>query len=73
MGEEKYVNDGFGNLVLAVVRMERDEAGYWRSFWMVGCLCLVTVIWAADLFWRVVDERAVKWGRWVERRVGGGR
>lgn len=66
VGEEKWVDNGFGELVEAVVRLELDEDLYWRAFWLAGIANAVVVFWAADLFWRGIDGRAVRLGRWVE-------
>lgn len=66
VGEEKWINNGFGELVEAVVRLELDEDLYWRAFWLAGIANAVAVFWAADLFWRGVDGRAVRLGKWVE-------
>jgi len=44
-----------------------DEGGqYAKAFGMSAVLCGVVVVWSADLFWRGVDVRAVRWARGVE-------
>ena len=37
-----------------------------------GSVCLAIVIWLADVWTRVVDERCVSFARWVERKACGG-
>lgn len=69
VGELKWVDNGYGELVEEVVRTEVMEVGSWGYFraWVVtGCACSVVVFWGSDLFWRGVDRGSVRVGRWVE-------
>jgi peptidoglycan/LPS O-acetylase OafA/YrhL len=44
--------------------------GYWyNAGFMLGSLgCIPAVIWAADIFWRLVDMPTVKFAKWVETK-----
>lgn len=44
--------------------------GYWYNtgFVLGACLCIPTVIWWADVFWRAVDVPTVKFARWFESK-----
>ncbi|KUJ10506.1 uncharacterized protein LY89DRAFT_596299 [Mollisia scopiformis] len=71
VGEDKWVDNGFGELVEAVVRVEKVgfEPGSWgfvRAWAAAGIVCTVVVFWATDLFWRGVDRGCVAGARWVE-------
>ena len=52
----------------------RDEVGvegidnwrYGKAFFAAAVLNAIVVLWAADLFWRAVDRRCVRFARWVE-------
>lgn len=38
--------------------------------WLIGyVIVLPTVIWSADIFWRVIDQRCVSFARWVETKA----
>ncbi|KAF8861068.1 hypothetical protein BDZ45DRAFT_647964 [Acephala macrosclerotiorum] len=51
-----------------------ESWGYFRAWGMTGVVVMVVGFWAADLFWRFVDQGAVRGGRWVEGAfVGRGR
>ena len=66
MGLTEMVENSEGVLVEEIVREEYDAKIYGRAFVVCALLNTVAVFWAADLFWRAVDGRAVRWGRWVE-------
>jgi len=72
VGELKWVDNGLGELVEAVVRVQMDEDLYWKAFLLCGFINLLVVLWASDLFWRAIDRRAVRMGRWVQGAVCGG-
>ncbi|RCI09200.1 hypothetical protein L249_1440 [Ophiocordyceps polyrhachis-furcata BCC 54312] len=42
--------------------------GYWYNagFVLGACFCVPTVIWWADVFWRMVDIPTVRFAKWVE-------
>lgn len=44
--------------------------GYWYNagFVLGACLCIPTVVWWADVFWRAVDIPTVKFARWFESK-----
>ena len=39
------------------------------GFFLSACLIIPGIIWAADVFWRVVDVNCVKFARWVENHL----
>lgn len=41
-------------------------SGWLVGFCLGGCMVIVVVLWAADLFWRMVDTRCVTVARWFE-------
>ena len=48
-----------------------DEAGVWELFfvWIAGLFALgIPCLWAADLFWRFIDQPCVDFARWVDRK-----
>lgn len=44
--------------------------GYWYNagFILGACFCVPSVIWWADVFWRLVDIPVVKFSRWYENK-----
>lgn len=44
--------------------------GYWfnAGFVLGACLCIPTVVWWADIFWRAVDIPTVRFARWFEAK-----
>jgi peptidoglycan/LPS O-acetylase OafA/YrhL len=71
VGEEKWVDNGMGELVEAVVRLELDKGAYWKAFWLCAGINALVCFWVADLFWRGVDGRTVRVGKWFEGLVMG--
>jgi len=70
IGEQKWVDNGMGELVEVVVAVEPEARVWWNAFWGAAAVDWLVVFWAADLFWRVCDRRVPGWGRWVEGFVG---
>jgi peptidoglycan/LPS O-acetylase OafA/YrhL len=69
VGRKDMVENGEGQLVEQIVRKEYDSKVYGKSFVACALINTVVVFWGADLFWRLVDGRAVRWGRWFEGLV----
>jgi peptidoglycan/LPS O-acetylase OafA/YrhL len=69
VGWTDMVENAEGELVEEIVREEYNAKVYGRAFVVCALINTVVVFWAADLFWRLVDGRAVRWGRWVEGLV----
>lgn len=45
-------------------------SGQFIRFWILGyMLVLPVVLWSADVFWRLIDQRSVSLARWVEERL----
>ena len=46
------------------------DEGWWfnAGFVLHACFCIPTVIWWADIFWRVVDVPVVRFGKWFEQK-----
>jgi peptidoglycan/LPS O-acetylase OafA/YrhL len=73
VGKKEWVDNGTGQLVEVLVTAECERGQWWKA--LLGCAVLnyVVVFWCADIFWRVVDGRVPRWGRWVEGLVSGRR
>ncbi len=69
VGEERWVDNGLGELVEAIVKLDVDARVYGKAFLLCAVANLVVVFWVADLFWRAVDGRVVDAGKWVEGLV----
>lgn len=54
--------------IWGVVGKESDF-GYCFGFLVGWVVCLVVSLWAADVFWRLVDAPSVKFARWVESKL----
>ena len=49
----------------------KDGAGFWGYHlqWLAGLvLTIIPIVWAADLFWRFVDQPCVDFARWLDRK-----
>lgn len=58
------------NRLVSGVPVWEMPAGQFVSFWITGyVIVLPVVLWAADVFWRLVDQRSVSLARWVEERL----
>ncbi|KIV96084.1 hypothetical protein PV10_03664 [Exophiala mesophila] len=45
-------------------------SGPFIRLWLIGyVIVLPTVLWSADIFWRVIDQRCVALARWVESKA----
>lgn len=66
VGEERWVDNGVGELVEGVVRTEVDGRTYGKAFLLCVIANTVAVFWAADLFWRIIDGRVIGVGRRIE-------
>jgi peptidoglycan/LPS O-acetylase OafA/YrhL len=53
-----------------VVARVAEKNQYMKAFGTCMVINTVVAFWAADLFWRVVDRRSVRWARRVEEWVG---
>lgn len=42
---------------------------YNTGFVLGACLCVPTVIWCADIFWRAVDIPTVRFAKWLESKM----
>lgn len=44
--------------------------GYWYNigFILSSFVCIPTVIWSADVFWRAVDIPTAKFAKWLEEK-----
>lgn len=60
----------FGTEVMMDGVVGVDNTQYVKAFLMSGVICGVGAVWASDVFWRVVDKRAVEMVRWAERWAG---
>ena len=69
VGWTDMVDNGEGELVEQIVREDYNSKVYGKAFVACALINTVVVFWGADLFWRLVDGRAVRWGRWVEGLV----
>lgn len=45
-----------------------EGASFDAGFALGACGCIPAVVWAADVFWRLVDAPTVKFSRWLEMR-----
>jgi hypothetical protein len=68
VGESRYtVPEGWEYVVRPDLAPEDYGFGrYGKSFLAAAVINVIVVFWAADAFWRAVDGRVVKWGRYVE-------
>jgi hypothetical protein len=69
VGWTDMVDNGEGELVEQIVKEDYNSKVYGKAFVACALINTVVVFWGADLFWRLVDGRAVRWGRWVEGLV----
>ncbi|KEF56661.1 uncharacterized protein A1O9_06850 [Exophiala aquamarina CBS 119918] len=45
-------------------------SGQFARMWIMGyMIVLPVVLWSADIFWRLIDQRSVSLARWIEERL----
>lgn len=58
------------HVLVSAVPVWEMPTGQFVSFWVTGYVIVFPVVlWSADVFWRLVDQRSVSFARWVEERL----
>lgn len=73
VGKDEWVDNGMGELVEVLLRLIVRVGSGGRPCLGVWCLIMWWCFGVRIFFWRVVDGKVPRWGRWVEGLVSGRR